>query len=110
MYNNWERLKHSASHPFLIVTHLAVLVVVYYRFHFCGMGIQNHSTERLREEIIPTTLASRSRIEPPRVATKSPDREAAGCTPRSSSKLVDASASASDLEIRPLLSRAACKR
>ena len=74
------------------------------------MGIQSHSTERLREEIIPTTLASRSRIEPPRVATKSPDEEETGFIPRSSSKLVDASASASDLEIRPLLSRAAYKR
>lgn len=71
------------------------------------MDIQSHSTERLRGEIIPTTWVSRSRIEPPRVATKSPDKEVAGFTPSSRSKLVDTRASASDLEIRLLLSRAA---
>ena len=87
-----------------------MLVVVYYRFYFFRLGIHSHSTERLREEIIPTTLASRSRIEPPTVATKSPDIEVAGFTPSSSSKFVDASASASVLEIRPLPSRAAYRR
>lgn len=109
MYSNWANLKHSTPYTFLIVTCFPVLVVVYYHIYFYRLGIQSHSTERLREEIMPTTLASRSRTEPPRVATKSPDKATAGFTPSSSSKLVDASASASDLEMRPLLSSAAYK-
>ena len=110
MYSNWADLKHSTPYSFSIVTCFAVLVVVYYHFYFIRMGIHSHSTECLRGEIIPTTLASKSRIEPPRVATKSPDKEAAGFTPSSSSKLVEASASASDLGIRLLLSKAAYRR
>lgn len=108
MCNNWQGLKRSTPYCFS--------VIICYRTsrvsHFCWWwysGIQSHSTERLREDITPTTRASTSRIEPPTVATKSPDKEAAGLTPSSSSKLVDTSASASALEIRPLLSRAAYK-
>jgi len=83
--------------PFLIC--IGVLAVAYSAFSLDRADIQSHSTVPLRGEMTPTTLASKSRIEPPCVATRSPDKEVEGFTPRSLSRLADASASASDLDM-----------
>lgn len=64
----------------------------------------NKSVAPRLEEIIPTTLPSKSSRPPPFVATRSP---LSASMPRRVSRLTEASASASALDNRPSASRAA---